>query len=198
MEGNQNDKQVQGETNTPQPAALKDDFTKGYLTSPKEVEKGYFEFKSKTNGYTMLFPKDAVISDNFGNEKHGNEYESILYGSEIDGAVIDTQITYENKSNTQKVEPNLSLLSSSIDYKGTYNESKENGKTNYFAKDTMDIEKATTYTYLSFIKADKSDQAVRIVYTVTCQKEDKSCMSKENIFEKEATKVMKSVSFKQE
>ncbi|MBS2970655.1 hypothetical protein J9317_18075 [Metabacillus sp. KIGAM252] len=193
-----NTKQVQGENNKPQPAALKDDYTKGYLTSAKEVETGYFEFKSKTNGYTMLFPKDAVISDNFGNEKHDNEYESILYGAEVDGAGIDTQITYENNSNTKKINPNLSLLSSSIDYKGTFKEAKEDGKVKYFAKETIHIEKAVTYSYLSFIKADKSNQAVRIVYTVTCQKDNKTCMSKENTFEQDAIRIMKSVSFNQE
>ncbi|MGD6817082.1 hypothetical protein ACQCVE_08455 [Metabacillus sp. 113a] len=190
-------KQVQGNNSTPKPAALKDRFTKGYLTSNK-VKEGYYEFKSKTNGYTMLFPKDAVISDNFGNEKHGNKYESILYGAKIDGAAIDTQVTYENNTSTQKIEPNLSLLSSSIGYKGTYNEENKAGATRYFAEETIDIRNAVSYSYLSFIKADHTNQAVRIVYTVTCQKDDRNCLSKKDTFQLEAVNVMDSISFTQE
>ncbi|MTH55074.1 hypothetical protein GKZ89_16845 [Bacillus mangrovi] len=45
--------------------ALKDEFTKEDLTSAKEVEKGFYEFKSKTGGYTMLLPVEAVISKGF-------------------------------------------------------------------------------------------------------------------------------------
>ncbi|MTH55076.1 hypothetical protein GKZ89_16855 [Bacillus mangrovi] len=178
------------------PAALKDDFTKGYLLSDSEVEEGYFTFKSKTDGYTMLFPQDAVISDDFGNEIHGLEYEAILYGAKRDGAAIETQITYEDNRSTSKLEPNLSLLSSSIGYEGSYKEMKEDGKVHYFAKDVMDVGKATAYSYLSFIKADTTNQAVRIVYTITCQKKDTSCTAKQNDFEQVAIKMVKSIVFK--
>ncbi|WP_156505896.1 hypothetical protein [Bacillus sp. SJS] len=193
----QNEKQVQGETNTPQPSALKDDFTKGYLTSAKEVEKGYFEFKSQTDGYTMLFPRDAVISDDFGNEKRANEFESIMYGYNLKGASISTRITYENKPSTRDIEEKLRLLSVTAGYDESFKKIHAKGKTIYYAKKTSELKNSNAYVNLSFIKAGNSNQAVEFIFNTRCKKNDQSCQSNVEDLENAALKVMTSVHFEQ-
>ncbi|MBS2970656.1 hypothetical protein J9317_18080 [Metabacillus sp. KIGAM252] len=175
--------------------ALKDDFTKEYLTSTKEVEKGFYQFKSKTGGYTMLLPVEAVISKDFGNQLDEDFYEAIIYGAEIDQASIDTQITYENNPITKNIEENLELLSSSSGYKDSYSESKEDSKTIYYGKETMESEDYTTYKYISYIKGNRSDQAVRFIYGASCKKSNESCGGNAEEQERIAKKIIHSITF---
>ncbi|MGD6817079.1 hypothetical protein ACQCVE_08440 [Metabacillus sp. 113a] len=174
---------------------MKDDFTKGYLTSTKEVEKGFYEFKSKTGGYTMLLPVEAVISKDFGNQLDENIYEAIIYVAEIDHASIDTQITYENNPITKNLEENLELLSSSSGYKDSYSKSKEDSKTIYYGKETMESEEYTTYKYISYIKGNESDQGVRFIYGASCKKSDESCLGNAEEQERIAKKIIHSIAF---
>ena len=46
---------------SPETSAFKDDFTREFMVSTEEVQEGYYQFKSKTEGYTMLFPVNAKV-----------------------------------------------------------------------------------------------------------------------------------------
>ncbi|MTH55071.1 hypothetical protein GKZ89_16830 [Bacillus mangrovi] len=200
-ENNPEKKAVQGEGNsneTPKAAALQDEFTKGYLISSEETDKGYFTFKSKIDGYTMLFPSGALISEDFGNEKRDDAFEAIMYGYKLNGASISTRITYQNKPSTQDIEEKQRLLSVAVGYEGTFEEIKAKGKTIYFAKKTAELKNSNGFVYFSFIKAENSDQAVEFIFNTRCKKEDKTCNSNVNDLENTAIKIMKSVQFEQE
>ncbi|AZB41860.1 hypothetical protein CEF21_05825 [Bacillus sp. FJAT-42376] len=179
----------------PDTAAMKDEFTRSYLTSSKEVEKGFYRFKSKTGGYTMLFPVDAVISDGFGNEIHGDYYEAIIYGAERDDAPIMVDSTYENKNITKNTEVNLDLLSSTIGYEGNYQEMKDTKLAIYFAQNSFDVQDTISFNYFAYIKSQHSTQAIQFIYGVSCQKADKKCLSATHTFETTAMKIIKSVNF---
>ncbi|MTH55072.1 hypothetical protein GKZ89_16835 [Bacillus mangrovi] len=194
-EKNSDEKSEQEESVQQETPALKDEFTKGYLTSAKEVEKGFYEFKSKTGGYTMLLPVEAVISKDFGNELDEDFYEAILYGAEIDQASIDTQIIYEDKPITKNIKENLELLSSSSGYDGSYSESKEGSKTIYYGKETVESEEYTTYQYISYIKENGSDQAISFLYGGSCKTTDESCNAKADEQERTAKKIIHSITF---
>ncbi|MGD6817080.1 hypothetical protein ACQCVE_08445 [Metabacillus sp. 113a] len=175
-------------------AAEKDHFTKGYLFSSKETEDGYHLFKSKTGGYTMLFPVDAIISKEF-NEQRETSYETIVYGAERKETKIMADATYENKPETQDVEANLDLLSNTSGYTGEYEELKEEGKRIYYASEESEIEGTMSYNYFGFIKSADSNQALEFIYNVSCKKADNACQSAEAEHEKTALKIMKSVTF---
>ncbi|MGD6817077.1 hypothetical protein [Metabacillus sp. 84] len=201
MNKNPEERTVQGEgtpSEASKAAAVQDEFTKSYLTSLEESDKGYFTFKSKTDGYTMFLPSDAVISEDFGNEKRDNAFEAIMYGYESNGASITTRITYENKPSTQDIEEKQRLLSVSVGYEGTFEEIKAKGKTMYFAKKTSELKNSNAFVYFSFIKAENSDQAVEFIFNTRCKKEDKTCNANVKNLENTAIKIMKSVQFKQE
>ena len=55
----------------PDTIAYKDDFTRKYLNSNKEVIKGFYLFKSMTEGYTMYFPVNAKVSQDGSSIKFG-------------------------------------------------------------------------------------------------------------------------------
>ncbi|MTH55075.1 hypothetical protein GKZ89_16850 [Bacillus mangrovi] len=183
---------VQGRT-----AAEKDSFTKGYLSSSKETEDGYHLFKSKTGGYTMLFPDDAVLSKEF-NEQREASFESIVYGAERKNASIMADATYENKPETQDAEANLELLSNTTGYTGEYEERKEEGRRIYYASEESEIEGAMSYNYFGFIQSAGSSQAVEFIYNVSCEKAAQACRAAEADHEKTAMKIMKSVTFSKE
>ncbi|KZZ84984.1 hypothetical protein [Bacillus sp. SJS] len=176
-------------------AALNDEFTKDYLTTSKEVEKDFYLFESKTGGYTMIFPADAVISKEF-NETRETFYETIVYGAARKDADIMADATFENKPQTQDIESNLDLLSTAVGYTGEYKEFKEKDKRIYYAKERSEIDGAISYTFFSFIKSEGDYQAVEFIYNATCEKSDESCPSAAKDQEKIALKIMNSVTFK--
>ncbi|AZB41859.1 hypothetical protein CEF21_05820 [Bacillus sp. FJAT-42376] len=200
MDKNPDQKTVQGETDpekSPAPPAIADDFTRDYLTSSKEAEKGYYTFESKTKGYTMLFPKDAVISKDFGNERNGNSSEAVMFSGSMEKAKVNTQVIYENLPITKDIAANLDLLSTSVSYDGKYEEMKNENATIFYGEKTSDIDDAISYNFFSFIKTEESNQGIRFMYSASCKKDDKDCTSNEEKHKQIAKKIMDSVKFKQ-
>ncbi|MTH55073.1 hypothetical protein GKZ89_16840 [Bacillus mangrovi] len=187
-------KAVQGEA-APKAAAVEDTFTRGYLTSAKEKEKGFYEFKSKTDGYSMLFPAEAVLSNEFGNERKGNDMEAVMFTATLEKADMNTQSIYENLPITSDIAANLDLLSTSVSYDGRFEEVNKEDRSIYYGKKTTDLDDAVAYSYFSFIKAKDGNQGVRFMYSATCKKADRSCVSNSEKHEQIAKKIMESVTF---
>lgn len=72
--------------------AFQDEFTREFMASTVEVEDRFYTFQSKTEKYTMLFPKDAKVST-FYYSKSGDYTESFQYYSE-DDAVSGNHYTF--------------------------------------------------------------------------------------------------------
>ncbi|MDL4840514.1 hypothetical protein QQS35_08660, partial [Aquibacillus sp. LR5S19] len=49
------------EAQLPETKAFQDEFTREFMDSTEEVKDGYYLFRSKTDGYTMLFPENAEM-----------------------------------------------------------------------------------------------------------------------------------------
>src|SRR5699024_2142145 len=62
----------------PDVRAFQDDFTREFMTSIEPVEDGYYEFESKTGGYTMKFPENASIDKGYY-ERKKDTFELLSY-----------------------------------------------------------------------------------------------------------------------
>ena len=122
-------------------SAFKDDFTREFMDSTEEVQEGYYRFKSKTEGYTMLFPVNARVDAVSYGISH-DVYEAYIFGQQVEeeNLLYDYQITYENKPATNNIEVNLDLLSTHVDIEGKYEKFEHEGKTFYYAKDVFATE----------------------------------------------------------
>ena len=188
-------------TKTPDTAAFKDDFTKDFMDSPKEVKDGYYLFKSKTGGYTMLYPVNATL-DNSYYERHKDYYEAIYYGDSYSKSNIaySVKATYEDKQITEDIDVNLDLLKDSLDYSGGFQKLNSKDQAYYYAKKIDKVGKKGDvqkfYEFFSYIKSHKSHQAIRFLYTITCADNTKKCVINEKKEEEKAKMLMKSVEFK--
>jgi len=65
------------ESRDPNVPAFNDHFTREFLNNDKKVDDGFYEFKSKTEQYTMWFPEEFAIAnaDGQGYSKNEQNYE---------------------------------------------------------------------------------------------------------------------------
>lgn len=188
-------------TKTPDTKAFQDDFTKDFMDSPKEVKNGYYLFKSKTDGYTMLFPVNAKISS-MPYERHKDYYEAIYYGEALKHKNIAyyVKVTYENKEITKDIDVNLDLLSGSLHYKGDYKKFSSENQTYYYATDKDEVgkgeERQTYYDFFCYVKSNNTDKSVRFLYSVACADNTNKCEINRDDEEKKAKMLMKSIDFK--
>ncbi|MEB3751134.1 hypothetical protein [Geobacillus icigianus] len=186
----------------PNTVAFQDEYTREFMASTKEVKEGYYLFKSKTGGYTMWFPKDAVVTKGLY-EKHGRDFEALTIGWDNKEENLDYAIDlqYERGEHMEDIETNLFLLSSGgyANYNGSYMKQEYNDKTIYFAKKQEDISEDDkpdiVYWFFSYIKSKDSHQGILFIYTVMCSDSEKSCQVKVEEEEKTAKMLMKSIKF---
>ncbi|WP_062047122.1 hypothetical protein [Bacillus sp. JCM 19034] len=107
--------------NAPDVPAFEDEFTREFMKSTKEVEEGFYLFESKTGGYTIWFPENAVTeSEYYYQQGDGRESMSIMemYG---DNLVYRARLQYEHSGLTDSIDTQLSVLSSLAGgYEGNY------------------------------------------------------------------------------
>lgn len=171
-----------------------------FLDSPKEVEEGYYLFRFKTNGYSMLFPVEGKIGEK---SYQANEefFEVVNFGVPIKDENISYNIllTYDNQEYTNDIDASLGLLSSSQNYEGTYEESNSSGKKYYFAERIHEVEgaKSPYYNYFAYIKSSVSNQAIRFQAYSTCIKDDIPCEAGSQRVKELILKLMKSIEFEE-
>lgn len=181
---------------TSKTVASTDEFTQKYIDSSKEVKDGYYLFKSKTNGYTMLFPINGKIS-NTSVDQRGDHYEGFTFGAKALERNLSYyfMITYEDSAATSLVDGNLKLLSAAANYEGDYETFTHNSKTYYYAKSTFMTDEIKHYQYFSFIKSDKNEKGLRYYLDVSCIDENKECLAGSEELEEEFLSLIKSVDF---
>ncbi|MGP1909420.1 hypothetical protein ACTSEZ_14745 [Metabacillus sp. JX24] len=67
----------------PETEAFKNEFTREFMKSTEETVDGFYTFESKTKGYTMLFPVNAIIST-MDYEQIKTSYEALSYSEDVD------------------------------------------------------------------------------------------------------------------
>ena len=157
----------------PNTAAFQDEFTRSLLDSPKEVKEGYYLFKSKTGGYSMLWPKNATTDGPPFYQRNKNGFEKILF-SEIDEeenynyAFSTTYTTYGESL----IETSLNMLSASVGYNGQYEIIQTDKTIIYYAKLEDKIgtenEMVTSYNYFSYIVSKDSKKGIEYIFTANC------------------------------
>ncbi|WP_273126878.1 hypothetical protein [Bacillus weihaiensis] len=185
----------------PNTKAFQDEFTRSLLDSPEEVEEGYYLFKSDTGGYSMLWPKDAVTDGPPFYQRTQDGFEKIIF-DEIDEeknyhySFSTTYSTYGDKV----LDSSLSLLSSSIGYKGDYEKIETNKTFIYYGKSQKKLNtenrSTTSYRFFSYIVSKESQKGLEFVYIAKCL-DEKSTKCNLNVEEEEkkALRYMRYVSF---
>ena len=180
----------------PDTIAYKDDFTRKYLNSNKEVIKGFYPFNSMTKGYTMQFPVNAKVSQE-ELALNSDVFESFRF-NEVDSKenlVYDYKITYENRPITSNVDLNLALLSSDVGYEGNYEQFDHEEKTYYYAKIVKKDKKVITYRYFSYIKSSQSDKAISYVMSFVEADSSENGKPKPEKLEEKFLNMIKSIDF---
>ena len=97
----------------PDVIAFQDDFTREFMSSLDEVEDGYYLFESKTGGYTMMYPENAIM-DQLYYQMPGEHYEAIQFAEE------DYYVRSTYNAGTSANDPNSLqvVLSSHVGYEG--------------------------------------------------------------------------------
>ena len=183
----------------PDTIAFRDDFTRKYLNSNKEVIKGYYSFVSMTKGYSMHFPVNAKVTQD-GLALNSDVFESFRFVEESSTGkpVYDYKITYENRPITNEIELNLALLSNDVGYKGNYEQFDYEGKTYYYAKSVQKGEKGITYRYFSYIKPHQSDKAISYVMNYTEADSSENEKPKPEEVEEKFLNMIKSIHFSEQ
>jgi hypothetical protein len=183
----------------PDTIAYKDDFTRKYLNSKKEVIKGFYRFYSMTKGYTMQFPVNAKVSQE-ELALNSDVFESFRF-NEVDrkeNLVYDYKITYENRPITSNVDLNLALLSRDVGYEGNYEQFDHEEKTYYYAKIVKKDKKIITYRYFSYIKSSQSDKAISYVMSFAEDDSSENRKPKPEKLEEKFLNMIKSIDFSEQ
>src|SRR5699024_9382283 len=124
----------------PDVSAFQDDFTREFMTSTEPVEDGYYEFESKTGGYTMNFPENALMSKGYY-ERKKDTFERFSFGEEInqENSNIPYYViaTYDNFHKEKDSSRLLNLLSRAVNFEGEYEEFTHENNTIFFATSSL-------------------------------------------------------------
>ncbi|KEZ49282.1 hypothetical protein [Metabacillus indicus] len=173
MNSEQGNERVNQES-LPETRAFKDEFTREFMKSTEETEDGFYTFKSKTKGYTMLFPVNAEIST-MDYEQIKSSYEALSYSEKVHKENISYFMTvnFEDSSDTDDIQINLGILSDVSGYEGDYKEYTSGEKTIYFGEKRN--EEDGYYSYAAYVTSDGSNKAVSLNYHSRCLDKGTSC-----------------------
>jgi hypothetical protein len=182
----------------PETEAFQDEFTRDFMASSEEVEEGYYTFESKTKGYTMKFPKNAILDEMFY-EREKDYFETVNFGETNESSNISYYVvaTYENQPVTKEVDANLSLLSESVKYEGEYSIEELKDRTIYFGKKEHkpENEDSATHIFFGYVVSKESDKAVSFIHNVMCLKTEEKCAINSVSEEAKTIEFMKSIYF---
>ncbi|MDL4842638.1 hypothetical protein [Aquibacillus rhizosphaerae] len=190
------------EAKLPETKAFQDEFTREFMDSTEEVRDGYYLFRSKTDRYTMLFPKNAEIDSGAFYERNKDHFESLSFVdySKEENYSYTYDVTY-TPFGEDALENSLEILSEKVGYGGDYKEIEEKNTRIFFAKEEKlyeaDDRQMKVYGYYSYIIPKEGNVGVEFIYSADCYVE-KKCSIDPGKEEEKAIMLMKSVHFKAE
>ncbi|KPB04150.1 hypothetical protein [Bacillus sp. CHD6a] len=164
-------------TDAPDTAAFKDEFTKDFLVSNKEVKEGFYLFDSATKGYQFHFPVNGFIEKEIY-ERNGDEFESVSFFDnklKEENLLMYYRIIYEDSKLSSDIELSLDLLKSKVDFEGEYEEYTINNSTYYYGENISEYEGHKSYLFFTLIKPDGNDKGVSFVAEISCDDISKQC-----------------------
>src|SRR5690625_2513107 len=182
----------------PDTIAMQDDFTRDFMASAEEEEKGYYLFESKTGGYTMLYPVNSKQSRTYY-EKENDSFEALHFGESKKSSDVAYAIrsTYNYGKIADRLSTQFKLLSNTINYDGEYEEIELDDKVIYFARKSAKVNSNmnNAFEFFGYIKSKDSNQGVRYIYVVTCFDEEDDCDYDFDAVEEEVKQLMMSIEF---
>ncbi|MGE7218008.1 hypothetical protein ACQKJC_16025 [Priestia koreensis] len=179
----------------PKDKALQHSFTREFMKSTDESEKGYYTFDSKTGRYTMLFPKGGSISEEgYSNEK--SKTESFLAGiknKDLPNASLSVSYNAETSNTEKGISYSLKFLKSQADMKEPFQEEKTDAAIIHWAPFTIDRD---AYGYGAYIHPTTGKGGIEAIYSVECDRATK-CEANEDA-KKQALRIFSSVKFSKE
>ncbi|MDL4840512.1 hypothetical protein, partial [Aquibacillus rhizosphaerae] len=178
--------------------AFQDEFTREFMDSTEEVKDGYYLFRSKTDGYTTLFPENAEISKMFY-ERNNDHFENLTFVdySREENYNYTYDVTY-SPHREKGVEISLRGLSRRAGYDGEYAKIEEENTRIYFAKEKEVLEdedrKRTVYSFFSYIVPKGGSVGIEYNYSSYCYDEN-NCKIDPKKEEEKALTLMKSFHF---
>ncbi|WP_209368376.1 hypothetical protein [Priestia megaterium] len=132
------------ESRYPNAPAFNDHFTRKFLNKDKKVDDGFYEFKSKTEQYTMWFPKGYQLIKENGEDYviNGNSYERWI-AKEVNNKAENAGGSYIEMtfSNARKAE------NESFTVENMFKEQLNITKPNTFETSSTRIYYDSAYTY---------------------------------------------------
>ncbi|WP_121661808.1 hypothetical protein [Metabacillus litoralis] len=181
----------------PNTAAFRDEFTRSLLDSPEEVEDGHYLFESKTGGYSMLWPENAVTDGPPYYQRTKDSFEKIIFydrneKENYDYSFSTTYSTYGESA----IDSSLGILSDSVRYDGEYEKIETNKTRIYFAKSEKVFEDSIAYFFFGYITSKGNQKVLEYIFSAECLDNTKSnCNIDIKKEEKKALHYMKSVEF---
>ncbi|WP_082415943.1 hypothetical protein [Numidum massiliense] len=180
----------------PQVTAFQDEFTRKFMDSTEPVKEGYYLFRSGVNGYTMLFPEGAKLSER-GYSAPDKFFETIDFGGEEKNVTYYVRIEYHFSGTVNLIDSQLDSFRSEAHYNGEFKKREVGQKIMYIGNNEFlsDHKEDTAYNFFGFIKSKESNQGIRFFYSVTCLDAKKTCHLDVRKEEEQARILMESITF---
>lgn len=184
----------------PDVTAFQDDFTREFMASTKEVEKGYYLFQSKTRKYMMLFPEDARIYHPPYYERSHDKFEMIWFdgaNDKITGKEYQVKAIYMERIKIG-ADIQLEVLAAEMGYEGDYQKYDHKDKTIYVAdmKFPREGDAVFAHSFFGVVQSNHSKQTLNYIYTVYCGREEEDCDFDLEGIGNHVKKLMESIKFK--
>ncbi|MGP1909419.1 hypothetical protein ACTSEZ_14740 [Metabacillus sp. JX24] len=182
------------EEKVPDTEAFKDEFTREFIKEGGGTEDGYYTFKSKTNGYTMLFPEHAIVSES-DFESHEDKYETLSLGEKMKNQNTSyyIKLTYEKAPNINDIDVHQEQLTITSGYKGDFKREEFNNNIVYSARENN--EQKGLFYYIAVIKAKDTDQIIRLTFDSSCSNGETECSVNSNELNRRLTNIVHSIQF---
>lgn len=158
----------------PDTKALQDDFTKDFIPSTKQAEKGSYTFVSATKDYKMNFPVNATIGKQ-GYSHPDDSFEQFTLGFEAADYAIGVTIEYQNFLSAKNTKESLDLLKTRIEEEITLKERADESKTSYYS---FFHTAKSDQGYVAFVQNREGSGGIFVFVQLQCVDE---CASNEEI-----------------
>lgn len=178
----------------PKGKAFEDDFTLEFIASEKEVEDGYYEFKSKTGMYTMLFPRNAIMSK-MVYQNPSDTTETLEYYVEDDaiaGEINNFRIWHTQREKIG-LEAQLLSVAQHVGYEGDFEKKEDDERIIHMAKMFDELPNRSFLSIFGSVYSKVSHQNVNYLFTVTYKSGDDELNEKK--VEKHVQKLVESIEF---
>ncbi|QQK74227.1 hypothetical protein HUG15_00390 [Salicibibacter cibarius] len=188
----------QEEEETVDVRALQDEYTRDHLVSTEQTEDGFYTMEGDSGKFRMLFPEDAVLSQDMHRLEKGVG-EDMRFTDPVEGENrrYFVSIRYQDGISIEHSDRWVESFSDSVNFEGELEIKEDEDKRIYFGKSVYELEytEGASHVYFAYIFSRQSDQALRMQYRVSCEGEN--CEEDMDFDREEAfsSKLMDSIEF---